>query len=309
MKLAAALGLVYVVWGSTYLGIAVAERTLPPLLMLSVRFLLAGAILYAWAHRRGDVAAERPGLREWRAAAIVAALLLVIETGVLALAEKHVPTGLAALIIASVPLFMAMIDRAVFGIRIPLLAGAGILAGLAGVGLLVGGGTGSVDPLWVLVLIGGAFVWAAGSAYARVAPLPRSTALGAGMQMLTASVMLAVLGIATGEAGRVHLSAVSPASVGSLVFLVSFGAVGVYTAYSWLLRNAPTPLLSTYAYVNPVIAVGLGWALAGEHLGARELVAGLVVLASVALIMLARQPAPAPRPKPVRAEARATVGA
>src|SRR5579862_1917060 len=131
MKIAAALGLVYVIWGSTYLGIEVAERTLPPLLMLSLRFLLAGAILYAWAVRRGDVAARRPGLREWRAAAIVAALLLVVETGAVALAEKHVPTGLAALVIASVPLFMAMIDRAVFGIRVPLLAGAGILAGLA----------------------------------------------------------------------------------------------------------------------------------------------------------------------------------
>ena len=308
MKLAAALGLVYVVWGSTYLGVEVADRTLPPLLMLSVRFLLAGAILYAWAARRGGVAARRPGLREWRAAAIVAALLLVIQTGTVALAEKHVPTGLAALIVASVPLFMAMIDRAVFGIRIPLLAGAGILAGLAGVGLLVGGGSGSVDPLWALILIGGAFVWAAGSAYARVAPLPGNTALSAGMQMLTASVMLAVLGVATGEAGRVHLSAVSPASLGSLAFLVSFGAVGVYTAYSWLLKNAPTPLLSTYAYVNPVIAVGLGWALAGEHLGARELVAGLVVLASIALILLARQPARAPEPKPIRTEARATVG-
>jgi drug/metabolite transporter (DMT)-like permease len=306
MKLAAALGLVYVVWGSTYLAIAVADRTIPPLLTLSVRFLLAGAILYAWAARRG---AERPGLREWRAAATVAVLLLVIQTGTVALAEKHVPTGLAALIVASVPLFMAMIDRALFGIRIPLLAGAGILAGLAGVGLLVGGGSGSVDPFWALVLIGGAFVWAAGSAYARVAPLPANTALSAGMQMLTASVMLAVLGVSTGEAGRVHLSAVSPASLGSLAFLVSFGAVGVYTAYSWLLKNAPTPLLSTYAYVNPVIAVGLGWALAGEQLGERELVAGLVVLASVALILLARQPARAPEPKPIRAAARATVGA
>jgi drug/metabolite transporter (DMT)-like permease len=306
MKLAAALGLVYVVWGSTYLAIAVADRTIPPLLTLSVRFLLAGALLYAWAARRG---AERPGLREWRAAATVAVLLLVIQTGTVALAEKHVPTGLAALIVASVPLFMAMIDRALFGIRIPLLAGAGILAGLAGVGLLVGGGSGSVDPFWALVLIGGAFVWAAGSAYARVAPLPANTALSAGMQMLTASVMLAVLGVSTGEAGRVHLSAVSPASLGSLAFLVSFGAVGVYTAYSWLLKNAPTPLLSTYAYVNPVIAVGLGWALAGEQLGERELVAGLVVLASVALILLARQPARAPEPKPIRAAARATVGA
>ncbi len=293
MKLAAALGLVYVVWGSTYLGIAVAERGLPPLVMLSIRFLIAGALLYAWAHRRGEVAAERPGRRQWGAAARVGGLLLVVETGALAFAEKHVATGLAALVVGCVPLFMAVIDRAFFGIRIPLLAAAGILAGLAGVGLLAGGG-GTIDPLWTLVLLGGALAWAAGSAYARVAPLPGSSVLSAGMQMLCAGVMLAVLAGATGEFGRVHPSAISLTSIGSIAYLVGFGSILAYTAYGWLLKNASTPLLSTYAYVNPAVAVVLGWALVGEHLGARELVAGLIVLASVALILVARRPAPAP---------------
>lgn len=292
MKLAAALGVVYIVWGSTYLGISVAERGLPPLLMLAIRFFIAGVLLYAWARRRGEVAKHRPGLRQWRAAALVGGLLLVVETGALAFAEKHVPTGLAALIVASVPLFMAMIDRAFFGIRIPLLAGVGILAGLAGVGLLAAGG-GSIDPLWALVLLGGSLAWAVGSAYARVAPLPRGPILSASMQMLTAGAMLFVLSAAKGDLGNVHASALSFTSVGSIAYLVGFGSILAYTAYGWLLRNAATPLLSTYAYVNPAVAVLLGWAFAGEHLGAREFVAGLVVLASVALILLARQPNPA----------------
>jgi drug/metabolite transporter (DMT)-like permease len=292
VKLAAALGLVYVVWGSTYLGIAVAERGLPPLLMLSIRFLVAGALLYAWAHRRGEVATERPGRRQWGAAALVGGLLLVVETGALAFAEKHVATGLAALVVACVPLFMAVLDRAFFGVRIPLLAGAGILAGLAGVALLAGGGD-TIDPLWALVLLGGAVSWAAGSAYARVAPLPKTSVLSAGMQMLSAGAMLAVLATATGELGRVHPSAVSLTSVGSIAYLVGFGSILAYTAYGWLLKNAATPLLSTYAYVNPAVAVLLGWAFAGERLAARELVAGLVILSSVALILLARNPAPA----------------
>lgn len=291
MKLAAALGVVYLVWGSTYLGIAVAERALPSLLMLGIRFLIAGVLLYAWARRRGEVAKERPGLRQWRAAAVVGLLLLVVETGAVAFSEKHVPTGIAALIVASVPLFMAILDRAFFGIRIPLLAGVGILAGLAGVGLLAGGG-GSVDPLWALVLLGGALAWAVGSAYARVAPLPGGSVLSASMQMLTAGAMLLVVAAAKGDFGHVHPSALSLTSIGSIAYLVGFGSILAYTAYGWLLKNAATPLLSTYAYVNPAVAVVLGWLFAGEHLGARELVAGLVVVGSIALILLARRSAP-----------------
>src|SRR5437868_4250148 len=310
MKLAAALGVVYLVWGSTYLGIDVAERSLPPLLMLAVRFLIAGVLLWAWASRRGEVAAHRPGIREWRAAALVGGLLLVVETGAVAFSEKHVPTGLAALIVASVPLFMAIIDRAFFGIRIPLVAGLGILAGLAGVGLLAGGGVGGVDPRWALVLLGGAFAWAVGSAYARVAPLPGGSVLSAAMQMLTASVMLFAISAAKGDLGHVHASALSLTSVSSIAYLVGFGSILAYTAYGWLLKNAATPLLSTYAYVNPAVAVLLGWAFAGERLAARELVAGLVILSSVALILLARKPAPAkvvelPRRTPSSAPERA----
>ncbi|MBV8064797.1 MAG: EamA family transporter [Actinobacteria bacterium] len=292
MKLASALGVVWIVWGSTYLAIEVADRALPPLLMLSIRFLVAGAIMLAWAHRRGELAAERPGRAQWRAAALVGGLLLVVETGAVAFAVKHVSTGLTALIVASVPLFMIVIDRVAFGVRIPLAAGAGILAGLAGVGLLAGA-KGGADPIWALVLLGGAFVWAAGSAYSRVAPLPKSPILSAGMQMLAAGVVLAALSGATGEFGRVHPAAFSLASVGAFAYLVVFGSVLAYTAYGWLLRHAPTPLLSTYAYVNPAVAVLLGWAFVGEHIGARELVAGLVVVSSVALILLARKPAPA----------------
>jgi drug/metabolite transporter (DMT)-like permease len=309
VKLAAALGIVYVVWGSTYLGIDVADRSLPPLLMLGVRFLLAGVVLFAWAHRRGEVKAARPGLRQWRAAAVVGGLLLVVETGALAFSEKHVPTGLAALIVASVPLFMAVIDRVFFGVRIPPLATTGILAGFAGVGLLAGGG-GNVDPLWALVLLGGAFVWAAGSAYARVAPLPGPSILSAAMQMLASGAMLLVVSAAKGDFGHVQPGAFSLTSLGSIAYLVGFGSILAYTAYGWLLKNAATPLLSTYAYVNPAVAVFLGWAFVGERLGAREVVAGLVVLASVALILVARQPAPAkvvqlPRrtPAPERAAA------
>jgi drug/metabolite transporter (DMT)-like permease len=292
MKLAAALGLLYVIWGSTYLGIDVAERTLPPLLMLSIRFLLAGAILYAWAARRGDVARERPGGREWLAAAGIGALLLVASTGGLAMAEKHVQTGTAALLIASIPLFMAVLDRIVFRARIPAVAGIGILTGLAGVAILAGP-SGAVPAGGAVMLLVASFAWAAGSVVARVAPQPGSVVLATAMQMLMGGALLGIAGAARGELAQVHPSAVSPASLGALAYLVVVGALVAYTAYGWLLRNASTPVLTSYAYVNPAVAVLLGWALAGEHLGARELVAGLVVLSSVVLILIAPRSAPA----------------
>jgi len=284
VKRAGALGIVYVVWGSTYLAIAVADRTLPPFLMLSVRFLVAGALLWGWSVLRGEVAAERPGLRQWRAAAIVGGALLVLDTGGVAWAELRVSSGIAALIVASVPLFMAILDRACFGRRIPLGAALGIATGLLGVGLLVGP-SGHVDPVGGVVLLAASFAWAAGSAYARVAPLPRAPFVSASMQMLCAGAMLAVVGLARGE----RISSVSTGSLLAVGFLVLFGSLVAFTAYGWLLANVPTPLLSTYAYVNPGVAVFLGWALAGERVGGRELAAGLVILASVAMIMLARE--------------------
>ena len=289
-KIAIALGIVYVVWGSTYLAIAVADRTLPPLLMLAVRFGLAGGLLYGWSLWRGDVAHARPGRREWTAAAIVGGLLLFVETGGVAWAEQRVASGLTALLIAAVPLFTALLDRTFFGIRISLGAVAGIATGLFGVALLVGQSA-HIDPVGAGVILGGGFAWAAGSAYARVAPLPKAPFLSAAMQMLCAAALLAVTGAAMGEIGRVHPGSISSASVAAFAYLVVFGSIVAFTAYGWLLKSgAPTVVISTYAYVNPAIAVFLGWAFAGEAIASRELAAGAIVVASVGMLVLARAP-------------------
>jgi drug/metabolite transporter (DMT)-like permease len=295
MKLAAALGIVYVVWGSTYLAIAVADRTLPPFLMLSLRFLIAGALLYWWSARRGEVAAERPGRSQWRAAAIVGGLLLVVDTGGVAWAELRVSSGIAALVVASVPFFMAVLDRAFFGVRLPVGGVVGLFVGLLGVGLLVGA-SGHIDAAGIVVLLGASFAWAAGSTYARVAALPKKPFLSAAMQMLCAGAMLALVGIGRGELGQVHLSEISNASLAAVLFLIVFGSLVAFTAYGWLLRNASTRLLSTYAYVNPAVAVLLGWAFVGEKVGGREIAAGLVIVSSVALVALAREPREQPEP-------------
>jgi drug/metabolite transporter (DMT)-like permease len=289
-KVTIALGIVYVVWGSTYLAIAVADRTLPPLLMLSVRFGLAGALLYGWSLWRGDVAASRPGRREWTAAAIVGGLLLFVETGGVAWAEQRVASGLTALLVASVPLFTALLDRTIFGVRLSLGALAGIATGLLGVALL-GGPSAHIDPVGAAVILGGAFVWAAGSAYARVAPLPSAPFLSTALQMLCAAALLAVAGAAMGEVGQIHPSAISAGSLAAFGFLLVFGSIGAYTAYGWLLQSgASSVLVSTYAYVNPAVAVLLGWLFAGEAVGRREIAAGAVILASVGMLVLARQP-------------------
>jgi drug/metabolite transporter (DMT)-like permease len=287
-KIAVALGIVYVVWGSTYLAIAVADRTLPPLLMLAVRFALAGGLLFAWSAWRGDVAVARPGRREWAAAAVVGGLLLFVDTGGVAWAEQRVASGLTALLIAVVPLFTALLDRTFFGVRLSLGALAGIATGLLGVALLVGQSA-HVDPVGAAVILGAALAWAGGSAYARVAPLPRAPFLSAAMQMLCAAAFLAVTGVGMGELGRVHPAAISAGSVAAFGFLVVFGSIVAFTAYGWLLRSgAPSVLVSTYAYVNPGVAVVLGWAFAGEAVGGRELAAGAIILASVGMLVLAR---------------------
>jgi drug/metabolite transporter (DMT)-like permease len=289
-KIVIALGIVYVVWGSTYLAIAVADRSLPPLLMLAVRFGFAGALLYAWSAWRGDVRAARPGRREWTAAAVVGGLLLFVDTGGIAWAEQRVASGLTAILVATVPLFTALLDRTFFGVRLTLGALAGIAAGLLGVALLVGQ-SGRVDPVGAAVILVAALAWAAGSAYGRVAPLPQPPFLSAAMQMLSAAALLGVAGAAMGEVGQVHLAAISAGSTAAFAFLVVFGSIVAFTAYGWLLRSgAPSVLVSTYAYVNPAVAVVLGWALAGEAVGGRELVAGLVIVASVGMLVLAREP-------------------
>jgi drug/metabolite transporter (DMT)-like permease len=276
LRIAAALATVYVVWGSTYLGIAVGIRSLPPFTMLAARFLLAGALLYAWARLRG---AGRPTLRHWGAAVLTGGGLFLLGTGGVAWAEQHVHSGVVALVVAVVPLWLALLDRQ----RLSPIAVLGLGIGFGGVALLVGPGAGFGWQAIVVVFT--SLGWAAASLYSRGAPPSESAFLGAAMQMLTGGALLAVAGAASGELGRVHSP--SAASAGAILYLVVVGSIVGFTAYVWLLRNARTSVVGTYAFVNPVVAVLLGWLFNNEPLTLRTLLAGLVIVSGVALIVLA----------------------
>ena len=281
----AALATIYLVWGSTYLGIMVAIETLPPLLMSAARFIVAGAILYAFAVRRGDVGGDRPTSRHWLAAAVVGGALLVVGNGGVALSEERIDSGVAALLVATIPLWMAFLDRVLNRRRMGPAGVLGLVVGLGGVAMLVGPSGGSIDVVGAGMALTAAFAWAWGSLYARDASLPARPLVGAGMQMLAGGVLLTVAGVATGELGSVDLAAVSTRSLVAVAYLVVFGSVIAYSAYVWLLKAAPTALVSTYAYVNPVVAVALGALFLSEPVTLRMLAAGLAIVASVALIV------------------------
>ena len=290
-QLAAAFAAVYLIWGSTYIAILFAIETLPPFWMAAARFLVAGTLLYAWARWRG---APAPTRLHWRGAAVVGALLLVGGNGGVVWAEQRVPSGLAALLVATVPLWMVMLDGAGRGWRRPpVQVLLGIAIGLAGVGLLVGPGQGAggqaVDPLGAGVLVLASLSWATGSLYARRAPLPSSPLLGTAMEMIGGGLCLAVAGLIAGEHRRLDLAAASPKSLLAVAYLIVFGSLVGFTAYVFLLRHTRPALVATYAYVNPVVAVLLGWALAGEPLTARTLLAGAVIVGAVVLITTHRQ--------------------
>jgi drug/metabolite transporter (DMT)-like permease len=285
-----ALGAVYVIWGSTYLAIREAVRTLPPLLAASARFVIAGVVLYAWSIRRGERVADRPRWPQWRAAIIVGVLLLLVGNGGVSLAERTVPSGISSLVIATIPLWMAIIDRLFFGQRLAPQAIAGLVLGFGGLGLLVGRSTGGrLDLAGVAILLVAAIGWATGSMYSRRAPLPARPLVGTAMQMLAGGVALVIAGALHGEFVRIHPERFSAASLVALGYLIVFGSWVAFSAYVWLLRAAPISLVSTYAYVNPVVALFLGWAFLNERVTPRTLVAGAVILAAVALIVTARK--------------------
>ena len=281
-----ALAIVYVVWGSTYLGIDLAVRTIPPFLMAAVRFLIAGGLLYAWAIRRGD-RADRPTPRHWLAAFLIAAPMLAVGNAAVGWAEQTLDTGTASLIIASVPLWMALLDRLFYGQRLARLVVSGLVVGFAGVGLLVApGGSGGFSRA-AIVLVFSSLAWAVGSLYSRQAPQPSRPLVAAAMQMLAGGLILTVVSGISDELGDVHPGQISLESWLGLAYLVAAGSLVAFTAYMWLLRNAPTSLVGTYAYVNPLVAVLLGTVVLGEPLGWRTLVGGGIVLAAVALIVRA----------------------
>jgi drug/metabolite transporter (DMT)-like permease len=290
------LAVVYLVWGSTYLGIDLAVRTMPPFLMAAIRFLIAGGLLYAWAVRRGDTH-ERPTARHWLSAFLIAAPMLAIGNAAVGWAEQTIDTGTASLIVASVPLWMALLDRVLYGQRLARAAVVGLMVGFVGVGLLVAPGGGGVSTAAVVLVFSSA-AWAIGSLYSRRAPQPSRPPLAAGMQMLAGGMILVVVSAAAGEISSVHPGRVSLESWLGLAYLIVAGSLVAFTTYMWLLRNAPTALVGTYAYVNPFVAVLLGTLILREPLGWRTLVGGGIVIAAVAMIVRAPRPI---QPRPVEA--------
>ncbi len=296
LAVAGALAVVYVVWGSTYTAIAYGLETLPPLLLGGTRFLAAGVLLYAFARLAGT-RAERPNRRQWAAAALTGIPLLVLGNGGVVWAQQRVPSGIAALLVATVPLWIAALDRAAFGRRLDRRSLAGLALGFAGIALLVDlGGAGGADLLGSVVLVLAALGWATGTLLARGAALPSNTLLAASMQMLAGGTILTLAGVVSGELGEA--TSVSAQSFAGWAYLVVFGSILAFSAYGWLVRVAPTPLVATYAFVNPVVAVLLGWSMLGETIDARTLVAGSVIVAAVALIVTGTaRSAPSPKRK------------
>ncbi len=285
--LAAALFSVYVCWGGTYLAIRFAVETMPPFLMAGMRFVLAGAFMYALSRRRG---APAPAGGDWLRAAGVGVLLLAGGNGGVVWASKMVPSSLTALLVATSPLWMVTLNWLwLKDTRPGLTTWAGVALGLVGIGLLAGGesvimGASPVSPFWASVLTGAAFLWALGSIASRKVSLPGSAVMSTGMQMLGGGAALLLMGAAAGEWGQLTVAAVSLKSFLGFAYLVVFGSLVGFSAYVWLLQNASPVLASTYAYVNPVVAMLLGVVLGGEVLGGRTMVSAAVIVFAVILL-------------------------
>lgn len=285
----AGLLVLYVVWGSTYLFIHIALRSIEPFMMSAGRFIVAGSIVTAygaWAVRRSH------GTVDWREAfrgAVLPGLLFFgFGNGTTAWAVQRLDTGVTSLIIAGLPFYMALLDRFVYRRRLSLLGWAGIVAGLGGIALLAvpGGGSGRIDPWGVIVLITGGIAWAVGSLRLRSSPSPADPVVASGAQMLWGALFLMLFGTVLGEPWK----AGSPTweGIGAVGYLVVAGTLVGFLLFAWLMRNGPTPLVATYAFANPVVAVLLGWGVEHEHLGPRTLGAAVLIVAAVALIVLSQ---------------------
>lgn len=298
-KIWLALFALYIAWGSTYLAIRYAVESIPPFFMAGTRFLIAGLLVYTWRRLAGDPAPTRA---QWRSTAIIGLFLLLGGNGIVSWAEQHVPSGMAALMVASIPLWVVLVDALrPNGTRPTLRTMTGVLVGLAGIAILAGptkstGGAAGFNLIGVLALLLAALLWAIGSIYSRGADLPKSPLLGTGMEMLAGSAGLFLAGLVSGEAGRLDIGAITSTSLLGLAYLIVVGSLVGFVSYTWLLRSAPTSLVMTYAYVNPLVAVVLGSLLAHEALTPRVLVALPVILSALALINIKRAKVSKPSP-------------
>jgi drug/metabolite transporter (DMT)-like permease len=302
-----ALWIVYLLWGSTYLAIRVLVHPsdgvgVPPLLAAGVRFCVAGLVMLAFAARRPapDGRPDPLGARQWASAAVIGVALLLGGNGLVSIAERRVASGPAAVIIATVPIWATLLGAALGHERVGVRHAIGLLLGFAGVAVLVvGSGGGKLNAIGVTELVLAALCWSAGSVWSRNAPLVRRPLVMTGMEMLCGGIGCLVAAIASGELADVNVSGVPTRSWVALAYLVVFGSMVAYTAYVWLLGNAPLSLVTTYAYVNPLVAVLLGVLLLGESFTARTAVATVVIIVGVALIVTKpRTSRPAPEAVP-----------
>lgn len=296
LAIIAAFAAVYLIWGSTYLGILFAIETIPPFLMAGIRYFLAGVIMYAVARMRGG---GRPSAADWKTSLIVGACLLLGGNGGVTISEQYISSGLAALMVATVPIYMVILGWAMGMTPRPSpLVWLGLAGGFIGVGILVGPAL-KFPPseqhhagIGMLILLCSSFIWSAGSLYSRTAKNAASPFVAAGQQMLCGGALLIIAGIVAGELPRFHPSAISLLSLGAFIYLVLIGAIVGFTAYIWLLRHCDPAKVATYAYVNPIVAVILGALFAGERLSARSAVAAALIIGSVALVITAQQMRP-----------------
>lgn len=290
-KIWIALLALYIVWGSTYLAILFAVETIPPFLHASLRFLVSGLILYTWRRLAGDTP---PTSGNWKSTAVVGTALLLGGNGLVAWAEKTVPSGIAALMISTSPFWLVLFESLRTGGTKPNWQTIlGLVIGFSGVFILIGpaeitGAEGNIDPFGAMLLLLAPVFWSMGSIYARGADMPKSTLLSTGMQMLMGAVALFIVSVIKGELNGFSFDQVSTRSWLGLIYLITFGSLVGFVSYGWLLHNAPVSLTSTYAYVNPVVAVFLGYFFAGEALTGRILVATAIIIGSVILINRAR---------------------
>ena len=285
-ELVVAFAAVYVLWGSTYLAIRFGVETIPPFLLAGIRHLTAGTILFGWLRLRGT---PWPTWKNWRAAAVVGGLLLLGGNGLVTWAEQKVPSGLAALIVASVPIWMTLLDGLERRERPHGVVLAGLGMGIAGIAFLVAPGRFAggehVDPWGAAALLTAALLWAIGSLYSKRAGLPASTLLATAMEMIAGGFILLCTSALTREWAGFSPAAVTEKSVLALGYLIVAGSLLGFSAYVFLLGATTPARVSTYAYVNPLVAVLLGWLFAGEAVTARTLIAALVIVAAVALII------------------------
>ena len=289
-----ALWIVYIVWGSTYLAIRVTVETLPPLLTGGTRFVLAGAVIFAWLRIRKGKGAGSVTVNEVMWCTLIGAGLIMGGNGLVMLAEQTVPSSYAALIIASVPLWVVVL-RYILRERVNLMTLLSVLVGFIGVGVLVlpGDRPGDADTFGVVLLVLASISWASASFFAKRVPLPKDPFTNTAMQMVGGGVVTLICGLVAGELGGFSFSQVSDASVIAFSYLVSIGSLVAFTAYVWLLQNAPISKVATYAYVNPVIAIFLGWAILSEEITGTVLIGAAIIVGSVAFTVR-KESAPAP---------------